>query len=185
MNDTANFESTGLPAVPQDCQILILCEDFAAYARAAEVCRRLMDQFGGELDFAIKCWNFLELADAHCRRSALKIAGAADLILLAMHGIKLPPVLDDWLAAIPETRFRADGALVLVWDGLGSSAAAIEKIFSRLEQLAGRIGMDFVPLTSGPVDSINQVFHDEQWLVAATQAENLQRTPCDHWGLNE
>jgi len=37
----------------------------------------------------------------------------------------------------------------------------------------------------GPVNSANQVFHDEQWLTATAQAENLQRTPCDHWGLNE
>jgi len=65
------------------CQILILHEDFTAYSRAVEVCRRVMERFASELDFDIKCWNFIELADPHCARHAAKSAGASDIILLS------------------------------------------------------------------------------------------------------
>ena len=61
MSATARLETTGLLEGPEDCQILILCEDFAAYQRAAEVCRRMMAQFASELDFDFKCWNFTAL----------------------------------------------------------------------------------------------------------------------------
>lgn len=167
MSATASLQPTGLTDVLPACQILILCEDFAAYERAAEVCRRMLAQFAGELDFDFKCWNFTELADADCARSAMKTGGTADIILVALHGMELPPVLEAWLAAVPETRIRADGALVLVWEGPGSSPASVGKLFTRLEQLAGRVGMDFVPLAPGLGESAGQVLQEEEWLMAA------------------
>jgi hypothetical protein len=185
MSATSILEPSGLPEAPKNCQILILCEDLAACEHAMEVCRRMMVRFAGELDFDLKCWNFTELVDTDCARSATKIAGTADIILLALHGVFLPPTLETWLTAFPETRFRANGALALVWDGTGRSAAVTGKLFTRLEQLAGWVGMDFVPLVSGPVKSNNPAFHDEDWLPAVTQDENLHRPPLDHWGLNE
>lgn len=174
MSATARLETTGLLEGPEDCQILILCEDFAAYQRAAEVCRRMMAQFASELDFDFKCWNFIELAEANCARSAMKNAGTADIILLAMHGMELPPVLEEWLATFPETRFRADGALVLVWDE--PSGPAGEKLFARLGQLAWRLKMDFVPLLPTLPEPAIRILQDEEWpVVAAPQ--------FDHWGV--
>lgn len=185
MSAASIVETAGWQEAPKVCQILVLSEDFAAYERAMEVCRRLMTQFAEELDFDFKCWNFIELADADCARSARKIAGTADILLLAMHGVCLPSVLEQWLATFPESRHRADGALALVWNGAPSSAAVTEKLFARLELLAGRVGMDFVPLGLAPGQSASPPFHDEAWLLAVTQVENLQRPLFDHWGLNE
>jgi hypothetical protein len=172
MSATAKLETAGLLEAPKECQILILCEDFSTYLRASDVCRRMLEQFGNELDFDFKCWNFIELSDADCARSAMKTAGTADIILLAMHGKALSPVMDAWLATFPETRFRADGALVLVWDE--PSGPADEKLFARLGQLARRSKMDFFPLLPPPVILARQ---DEEWPGAAPQ--------FDHWGLNE
>ena len=184
MSATAILETTDLTEAPKDCQILILCEDFAAYERAVETCRRVMDRFAGEVDFHFKCWDFIELADADCARSATKTASSADIILLTMHGMDLPPVLDEWLATIPAIRFRAEGALVLIGDEAGSRAAS-GKLLARLEQLAGRVGMDFLPFAPVPVESTRHAFQEDDWLVAATQAENRQHPQFDHWGLNE
>jgi len=88
------------------CQILILHEDFTAYSRAVEVCRRVMERFASELDFDIKCWNFIELADPHCARHAAKSAGASDIILLSMDTAETTTELDRWLADSFTARFR-------------------------------------------------------------------------------
>lgn len=185
MSATAIFETDSLTEAPKECQILILCEDFAAYERATEVCRRMIDRFAGDMDFDFKCWNFIELAEPDCARGAMKIASNADIILLAMHGMKFPPVLDGWLASLPATRFRAEGALVLVGDRLGGSSPEEWLLLTRLEKLADRVGMDFVPLTPAAVAAVSPAFHDESWLEAVTRAENAQRPQFDHWGLNE
>ncbi len=185
MSATAISQTTGLTDVPPVCQILILCENYAAYERAAEVGRRMLAQFAGELDFDFKCWNFIELTDDACARSALKTGGTADIILVALHGTELPPVLEAWLAAISEIRIRADGALVLVWEGRDSLPAASEKLFARLRQLADHAGMDFVPLIPGSGASAHPVRQEEEWLMAAHQSENSSSPQCDHWGLNE
>jgi hypothetical protein len=179
MSAKSMLENGVLPEIGKVCQILILCEDFAAYERAVAVCRRGMEQFAGELEFDFKCWNFAELADSVCARNATKAAGTADIILLATNTAELPPVLEGWLAAFPEARFRA-GALVLVGNELDIPAAATETLSKRLGRLAGRSGSDFLSQTPSTPS-----FQDEDWLTIAVQAEDLPRTANDHWGLNE
>ena len=131
------------------CQILILHEDFSAYARAVEVCRRIMEQFASELDFDIKCWNFIELADPNCARHAAKTAGTADIILLSMLTTRLPMELDRWLDFSFTSRFRKEGVLALILDAQDSPPLELRKILARLKQLAGRLGIDFISLHPG------------------------------------
>jgi len=115
MSDTALYEKAAalLADVPQGCQVLILSEDFAAYNRAVEVCRRIMDHLGKDLDFDFRCWNFVELADPNCAHNAAKYAAVAEIIMLSAQNTVLPQVLGDWLDALHVSRFRAEGALVL------------------------------------------------------------------------
>lgn len=131
------------------CQILILHEDFPAYTRAVEVCRRIMERFASELDFDIKCWNFIELAEPNCARHAAKNASAADIILLSVQLPELPPGFDRWLELAFNSRSKPEGALALVLNEAGHLSAAQEKLQMRLEKLAGRLGMDFLPLVAG------------------------------------
>jgi hypothetical protein len=128
------------------CQVLILHEDFSAYSRAVEVCRRVMERFASELDFDVKCWNFIELADPNCARHAAKTAGGADIILLAMHTTEMPLELDRWVDFYFIDRFRAEGVLALVLNPAATSPLAGEKLRLRLQQLTARLGMDFIPL---------------------------------------
>src|SRR5580693_7844307 len=124
------------------CQVLILHEDFSAYTQAVEVCRRVMERFASEMDFDIKCWNFIELADPNCARHAAKTAGAADVILLSMR-TALPPVeLERWLDFFFTSRFKTEGVLALVLDNPITPPQEEKKLAERLEQLAGRLGMD-------------------------------------------
>jgi hypothetical protein len=131
------------------CQILILHEDFPAYAQAVEVCRRVMERFASELDFDIKCWNFIELADPNCARHAAKTAGAADIILLAMQTARLPVELDRWLDFSFNARFRNEGVLALILDAQDSPPMELQKLSDRLNHLTGRLGIDFISLRPG------------------------------------
>lgn len=162
------------------CQILILHEDFSAYTRAVEVCRRVMEQFASELDFDVKCWNFIELGDPNCARHAAKTAGVADIILLSLQTPRLAAELDRWLDAFPAVRFNDEGALALVLSNVGGSPEALEKLLLRMEQLAGRLGMDFVPLFLGHEAAVVDVPP-----VEAPPPEIPDRPAFDHWGLNE
>jgi hypothetical protein len=130
------------------CQILILHEDFSAYTRAVDVCRRVMERFANELDFDIKCWNFIELVDPNCARHAAKSAGGADLVLLSTHTSQLPVEVDRWLDYYFISRFRADGTFLFVLNSPNGSELALEKCLSRLEISAKRLGMDFISLFS-------------------------------------
>ena len=128
------------------CQILILHEDFTAYSRAVEVCRRVMERFASELDFDIKCWNFIELADPNCARHAAKSAGAADIILLSMDTAETTAELDRWLADSFTARFRPEGVLALVLNHPASPPPARQKLIDGLKSRARRLELDFLCL---------------------------------------
>ena len=140
----ASFE-----ALKPACQILILHEDFSAYSTSVEVCRRVMERFSSELDFDIKCWNFIELADENCARHAAKSAGAADIILISVHSLQPPAELDRWLDFFFAERYRQDGVLALILNGKDSPPAEREKLSLRLREVAGRLSMDFISLLPG------------------------------------
>jgi len=128
------------------CQILILHEDFSAYTRAVEVCQRVMQRFASTLDFNIKCWNFIELADPNCARHAAKTAAAADIVLISRVGTHPRLELDRWLDECFASRFKTEGVLALVLNAPESQPLEWAKLSGRLEQLAGRLGMDFISL---------------------------------------
>jgi hypothetical protein len=166
------------------CRILILHEDFATYARAVEVCRRVMAQFADELDFEVKCCSCAELADADCARYTTKVAGAADVILVSLLDARLPEELHDWLDHGFQTRFRVDGVLALVLNNTDVPSAALEQTLLRLNLLAGRLGMDFVSLLASEEFAADELPWP-RWESLASSREIPERPAPDHWGLNE
>lgn len=155
-------------------QILILHEDFSAYSHAVEICRLLMQRFAGELDFNIKCWNFIELADPNYARHAARTAGMADLILLSTQTPRLPAELDWWLDTFFVSRFRPDGALALILNAPCRPHPALENLGSRLKVLADRLGMDFILLP--PND-------DTAIINLSLGGHHPGRDPRINWGL--
>lgn len=149
MSATARFEKE-TSEVSRTCQILILCEDFAAYERAADVSWRILVQLADDLDFGFNHWNFIELTDPDCAQSVVKTANASDIILLSPHGTDLPPVATEWLEAFASNRIRAEGVLALVLNEPPESATAVAKLVERLEHTARKMGMDFLSLVHAP-----------------------------------
>jgi hypothetical protein len=166
---------------PKACRILILCEDFVAYERAVEVCRRIQARFGDEFEFDFNCWTFWELADTDCARLAADSARFADIIMVSLHNAVSSPVLEAWLNAFPGSRIRAEGALVLVRMEFADPEPARE-LSARLEQWATRLEMDFVPLISGVSKMFTQM---NPWAGMEAAQEFPERRNYDHWGLNE
>ena len=126
-----------------------------------------MEQFASELDFDIKCWNFIELADPNCARHAAKTASAADIILLSMETAELSPVIDRWLEISITARSKTDGALALVLNETGRSPLAYKKMQARLEHLAAHLGMDFLPLRPGNEAVVAEKLPAKAWLTSA------------------
>lgn len=176
----------GRPGQPKPaCQILILHEDFAAYTQAVEVCRRLMEQFAAELDFNIKCWNFIELTEPNCARHAAKTAAVADILLLSLRTAELPPVFERWLENFFILRSAPDGALALVVNNSENRATSLATVLARLEQMAGLLGMDFVPLLSRETADLDLIVPSETQPVLASPLYLSEQPQFDHWGLNE
>lgn len=159
-NQRPGVSAMRIPAVPKRsaasfenlkpaCQILILHEDFPCYSFAVEICRSVMERFSSELDFDIKCWNFIELADPNCARHAAKTAGGADLVLVSMRDACPPLEFDRWLDFFFIARFKTGGMLALALNTSENAPSAVEKLELRLKQMAERLGMDFVSLASG------------------------------------
>ena len=166
---------------PKACRILILCEDFAAYERAVEVCRRIQTRFGDEFEFDFNCWTFWELADADCARLAADSASFADIIMVSLHNAVSSPAFEAWLDAFPGSRVRAEGALVLVRMEFAEPESARE-LSVRLQLWASRLEMDFVPLISGVSKMFTQM---NRWTGLEVPQEFPERRNYDHWGLNE
>ena len=164
--------------------MLILSEDFSAYSRAVQVCRRILDQFGMDMDFDFRCWNFVELVDPTCAHNAAKYAGIADIILISTHHAGLTPVLNDWLDALHTSRFRTDGALVLVLNQIAGQLE-MDRLTARMEKLAARLVMDFVPLLSATSETAWRSEPAVNWAMLAARPEISTPPNPEHWGLNE
>ncbi len=186
MSDTAMIEKAAacLRNISQGCQILILSEDFAAYTRATLVCRRFMDRFGQDVDFDFRCWNFIELADPDCAHNATRYAAIAEIILISVQNPVLPAVLNEWLEALPKARFRADGALLLFVSG-SANPVELQNLVTRLENLAARLVMDFVPLLPASGESAWHSEPTENWPRLAAEPDVIKPPNPEHWGLNE
>ena len=79
-----------------------------------------------------------------------------------------------------------DGALTLVLNGPDSAPVGLEALLDRLGKLAGRLGMDFVPLLSGNGAAALEILPaEEDWLATAVPLEISDGVQSDHWGLNE
>lgn len=172
--------ASGPEEVSRTCQILILCEDFAAYERAKDLCWRILVQLADDLDFSFNCWNFYELGEPECTHAALRTAKTSDIILLSLHEPAFPVHAEAWLDALAGHRLHGDGLLALVLNEPQQSSAAVKTLAERVDGLARKLGMDFLllnqppepdaPGTLPPRPATHGQFGEEQF---------------DHWGLNE
>ena len=174
-----SHHATGTEEVSRTCQILILCEDFTAYERAAECCWRILVQLADDLDFSFNCWNFYELSDPDCAHAISHSVKTSDIILLSLHQPDLPPVAEEWLDAFVGHRTQADGVLALVLNEPPGSPESVVRLVKRLQQHAQKLGMDFLSLAQEPPNITAGDF------TSTTTSGSYGERSCDHWGLNE
>jgi hypothetical protein len=174
------YKETESASSSRTCQILILCEDFAAYQRAADVCWRILVQLADDLDFSFNCWKFYELADPDCAPSVLRSGKNSDIILLALHQPDLPHIAEEWLEALAGHRVHPQGVLALVLNEPAGSAAAVSRLAERMEHSARKLGMDFLSLVPTPRQEAEGFLTP----LPATHG-NFGERNHDHWGLNE
>lgn len=168
--------------ISRTCQILILCEDLKACQHARDVCWRILVQLADDLDFSFNCWNFYELSDAEGAQAVLRSAKSSDVILLSLRQALLPTKAEECLEAVVGKRLCAEGLLALVLNEPSDSLEAVGRLVKRLEQVAGKLNMDFlslVPPASAP--PAGMAFAALSALPSRTSGE----WNTDHWGLNE
>jgi len=182
MSATVQFVPESVEA-SRTCQILILCEDMKAYEQARDVCWRILVQLADDLDFSFNCWNFYELSDANCAHNVMRSAKSSDVILLSMHEAALPSAAEECLDALAGQRLRAEGLLALVLNEPSNSPAAVDRLVERLEQVARKLGMDFLSMVHPPVASEP---HPSQLTPIVPMPRPIYGEGyTDHWGLNE
>ena len=171
--------------VTETCKVAVLCEDAASRDRAIEVFNRISATLRGELAFAISCWNFGELAEPECARSAAEAAASADIIMYSTRVVELPVTTGERLNGFSESNGKSGFALAFLLTHPDSPSAPIRNMISRLEQVAQGLGMDFIPLMPMPVDKQFQDIKATEWTVTAVRKEAGGGSSYDHWGLNE
>lgn len=187
MSDTALFGKAAacLGSVQQGCQVLILSEDFTAYTRASQVCRRVMDQMGQRTDSEFRCWNFSELTDPACAQSATRCAAAADMLVISTQNAVLPTTLNDWIDSLRLARFRPVGVLALILNK-PARQADIDRLLRRMEAVATYLVMDFMPLLPPANEETGwQPQSPENWEMQLGRPDLENQRDVDRWSAND
>ncbi|HEX9047186.1 MAG TPA: hypothetical protein VF988_09190 [Verrucomicrobiae bacterium] len=189
MNATVNHQSQGAKAdeLVANCRILVLHEDYTTHTHALDLCRHVTEHFADDLEFEVKCWSVVELADVGCARLAAKSAAAADIVLLSLRTVELPEQLTAWLDRHFVARFKAEGMLALVVDRAEGTQAALVETQLQLHRLAERVGMNFFSfLPDRPAATASHSLPGLQPPGVLALIDDIADRPVlDHWGLNE
>jgi hypothetical protein len=186
MNAVAMIEGSGIPSrEPEVCRVAVLCEDAVTREKAVEVCEHLAAQFEDEMLFAISYWKLAELTGAPSARRAADAAADADIIVFFTHGDDLTHPARNWFDLCAAQRRKREGALgVLLVEPL-SPTASVGVLLSRLEYVAARLHVDFLPLLPSSNGSLDGV--DERATAITSLLKEILDPPQapSHWGLNE
>ncbi len=182
MNGTTLRQETLSLEGANPCQLLVLYEDAVAHDLAVAVCERLLARFGAELAFAFSFWKFKDLDAPASAHWAAEAVARADVILFSLQGRDPAPEAVNWLDACARARTKMEGALAVLVTGPGSVGLVIEALLSRMQFIARRLRMDFLPLVP-PFPDTRAETAPGPMPVAQEQAR--ERPGLNHWGLNE
>jgi hypothetical protein len=185
MNAVAIVGTPGMPPpeMSDTCKIVVLGEDTLTHDKAMGICSRLTAQFSQELCFSVHYWKFNELPQPASNRRAAKAVAEADILVIATHGDDLEPGISEWLERCATQRRERDGALGVLLVEPISPSSSIGVLLSRLECVAARLHLDFLPLL--PVQRTMEDLNERANTVTSLLKEMLDPPPSSHWGLNE
>jgi len=164
------------------CHILVMYEDAAAHDLAMGVCGGVMARFEAELAFAFSFWKVKDLNDPVSAHWATEAVARADIMLFSLLAHDLTPEINQWLDACVRVRTKAEGALAVIITKAPDAGLAVRALLSRLQFVAYRLRMDFLPLLpSLPDPGIGA--SAAPWPAGL---DEFQDEPGgNHWGLNE
>jgi len=164
------------------CQFVVLSEDSAAHESAMEVCGGVVARFDSELAFAFSFWRFKDLRDPATAHWAAEAVARADILLFSLQGPELSPETQMWLEACIQPRTKTEGALALMVTKLPGANPSIEALLYRMQYVANRLRMDFLPLVPLPEGAS---FGTSMNWPAALLNQAREEPGSNHWGLNE
>ncbi len=137
------------PSRPSDTPIapflnvMILYEDFGTGLRAKRSLDLLPEQLRANAKLSTKLWRIELLADPLLSEQAAMEAGAADVIILSVHGQRsLSAEVQAWLSSWLRHRRREACALGVLLDSRQDSTGSEKPIVSYLQQVANVAGAD-------------------------------------------
>ena len=106
------------------------------------------------------------------------------MILISTQSAILPLALNDWLDALHLSRFRPVGVLAVILNK-PASRPDTDRLVQRMEILAMRLVMDFLPLLPASEETSWQPQYPENWDMMLGRPDIENTRDVDHWGLNE
>lgn len=164
------------------CNFLVLYEDAATHGLAMEVCGGVTGQFKTELPFAFSFWKLKDLNDPVSAHWATEAMTRADIMLFSLSCHDLTPEFSQWLDACARARTKTEGALALVVTEPQGASLAVGSLLSRLQLVAHRLRMDFLPLQPLLTDKNIEA---PAVPMASTPNDFQEGADSNHWGLNE
>jgi hypothetical protein len=163
------------------CQFVVLSEDTVAHDSAMEVCGGVMARFEAELAFAFSFWEFKDLANPASAHWAAEAVARADIILFSLQGNDPDPGIINWLDACARVRTKMEGALAVIVTE-PRNPGLVETLLSRIQFIAQRLRMDFLPLVPSYPDAGMEASTEQLSAVLYQAGED---PGSNHWGLNE
>lgn len=128
------------------CSVAVIYEDDVARELALQVCTSLTRKFNCDPEFAFSWWRFKYLGEPAVAREALQAARRADLILVAVNGMRdLPAPVKAWFENWLLERKAPGGALVTILRPGEEQNPALSRS-SYFQSVADRARLDYLPL---------------------------------------
>jgi len=164
------------------CQLVVLSENPVAHESAMEICSGVMARFEAELAFTFNYWKLKDLSDPVSAHWAEEAVARADILLFSLQSPELTPETLNWLESCIQLRTKSEGALALMVTKLPGTIPVFESLLYRMQYLANRLRMDFlplIPLLAGMgIEALTG-------LSSAARTRAGEEPGGNHWGLNE
>ena len=171
---------------------VIVYEDFETGKMAKKTCDFLSAQLGEECKVNIQMWKFDVLAITKLRELAAADAAAADMIIVASHGMdELPNEVKSWIELWLSERYHPL-AIVALCDSVPEGV--VNPVETYLAAVARRAGIQFFSqpgdLPGTPQTTTGLVVEQERSYTNKNTGSILagalrQESAVSHWGINE
>jgi len=165
--------------------VLIAYDDFEAGKRAKRTYDFLVENLGGECEFANQMWKFDVLGIPKLREMAASDASEADIIMVSCHAAgELPDELKAWVEIWLGVKCKAIAMVVLLDCPFGWTAEA-QSTRAYLAAAARRGGMEFFCEADGTMPGEQPMDLSRPGAISALVSAVERDASFSRWGINE